>query len=86
MSLLDPDRFAGHKRKASDAAPPASDPGELMRRLMKEQLVKFDGRPLFPPRFAYVVPYDLSDSGWSRSSETDGGDDGASANRRDRLA
>ena len=61
MSLLDPDRFAGHKRKASDTAPPASDPSELMRRLMKEQLVKFDGKPLFPPRFAYVVPYDLSD-------------------------
>ena len=61
MSLLDPDRFAGHKRKASDAAPPASDPGELMRRLMKEQLVKFDGTPLFPPRYAYVVPYDLCD-------------------------
>jgi SNF2 family DNA or RNA helicase len=61
MSLLDPDRFAGHKRKATDAAPPPSDPGELMRRLMKEQLVKFDGTPLFPPRYAYVVPYDLSD-------------------------
>jgi SNF2 family DNA or RNA helicase len=60
MSLLDPDRFAGHKRKATDAAPPVSHPGELMRRLMKEQLVKFDGTPLFPPRYAYVVPYDLS--------------------------
>jgi superfamily II DNA or RNA helicase len=61
MSLLDPDRFAGHRRKASDAAPPHSDPGELMRRLMKEQLVKFDGMALFPPRYAYVVPYELSD-------------------------
>jgi len=61
MSLLDPDRFAGHKRKASDPAPPASDPGELMRRLMKEQLVRFDGTPLFPPRFASVVPYELSE-------------------------
>jgi len=60
MSLLDPDRFAGHKRKASDTAPPVSDPGELMRRLMKEQLVKFDGTALFPPRYAYVVPYELS--------------------------
>jgi SNF2 family DNA or RNA helicase len=60
MSLLDPDRFAGHKRKASDAAPPVSEPGELMRRLMKEQLVKFDGTALFPPRYAYVVPYELS--------------------------
>ena len=60
MSLLDPDRFAGHKRKASDAKPPPSDATELMRRLMKEQLVKFDGTALFPPRYAYVVPYDLS--------------------------
>jgi hypothetical protein len=60
MSLLDPDRFAGHKRKASDAAPPASGTNDLMRRLMKEQLVKFDGTALFPPRYAYVVPYDLS--------------------------
>jgi SNF2 family DNA or RNA helicase len=60
MSLLDPDRFAGHKRKASDAKPPPSDATELMRRLMKEQLVKFDGTALFPPRYARVVPYDLS--------------------------
>jgi SNF2 family DNA or RNA helicase len=60
MSLLDPDRFAGHKRKASDAKPPPSDARELMRRLMKEQLVKFDGTALFPPRYANVVPYDLS--------------------------
>ncbi|MEI8334430.1 MAG: helicase-related protein, partial [Chloroflexota bacterium] len=60
MSLLDPDRFAGHRRKASDSAPPASDAGGLMRRLMKEQLVRFDGTPLFTPRYAYVVPYDLS--------------------------
>jgi superfamily II DNA or RNA helicase len=61
MSLLDPDRFAGHKRRASDSPPPVSDARLLMRRLMKEQLVKFDGTPLFPPRFAYVVPYELSD-------------------------
>ncbi len=62
MSLLDPDRFAGHKRKASETAPPASKTDGLMRRLIKEQLVKFDGTALFPPRFAYVVPYDLSDA------------------------
>ncbi len=61
MSLLDPDRFAGHKRKAAETAPPASRTDGLMRRLIKEQLVKFDGTALFPPRFAYVVPYELSD-------------------------
>ena len=61
MSLLDPDRFAGHKRKASETAPPASRTDGLMRRLVKEQLVKFDGTALFPPRFAYTIRYDLSD-------------------------
>jgi superfamily II DNA or RNA helicase len=60
MSLLDPDRFAGHKRAASDAPQPASSTDDLMRRLVKEGLVKMDGTPLFPPRFAYVVPYELS--------------------------
>jgi SNF2 family DNA or RNA helicase len=61
MSLLDPDRFVGHKRKAAEADPPRSQTDDLMRRLIKEQLVKFDGTALFPPRFAYVVPYELSD-------------------------
>lgn len=31
-----------------------------MRRMVKEQLLKFDGKPLFPQRFAYTVPYPLS--------------------------
>ena len=31
-----------------------------MRRLVKEELLKFDGRPLFPERCAYTVEYDLS--------------------------
>jgi SNF2 family DNA or RNA helicase len=61
MGLLDPDRFAGHKRKASKTRPPVSQTSDLMRRLMKEQLVKFDRTPLFPPRYAYVLPYELSD-------------------------
>jgi superfamily II DNA or RNA helicase len=61
MSLLDPDRFAGHRRKTSETAPPQSRTDDLMRRLVKEQLVKFDGTALFPPRFAYVRQYDLSD-------------------------
>jgi SNF2 family DNA or RNA helicase len=61
MSLLDPDRFAGHRRNGAGVPPPAPSTDDLMRRLVKEQLVKFDGRPLFPPRFAYVVPYELSD-------------------------
>ena len=57
LSLLDPDRFAGkyrpgvHKTQADD----------LMRRMVKEQLVTFAGTPLFPERKAYTVPYKLSD-------------------------
>ena len=31
-----------------------------MRRMVKESLLKFDGRPLFPERIAYTVPYKLS--------------------------
>ena len=32
-----------------------------MRRMVKEQLVTFEGKPLFPERCAYTVPYPLSD-------------------------
>ena len=32
-----------------------------MRRLIKEQLLKFDGTPLFPERLAYTVDYTLSE-------------------------
>ncbi len=32
-----------------------------MRRMVKEELVKFDGTPLFPERRAYTVNYKLSD-------------------------
>jgi hypothetical protein len=37
------------------------DVSDLMRRMVKESLLKFDGRPLFPERIAYTVPYKLSD-------------------------
>jgi hypothetical protein len=37
------------------------DASDLMRRLVKEQLLKFDGTPLFPERIAYAVNYTLSD-------------------------
>ena len=33
-----------------------------MRRMVKEQLLKFDGTPLFPERVAYTVAYPLSDA------------------------
>src|SRR5690606_7076534 len=35
--------------------------GDLMRRMVKEKLVKFDGTPLFPERRAYTAQYELSD-------------------------
>lgn len=58
MALLDGDRFEGKFRDGVHAA----DVSDLMRRMVKERLVKFDGRPLFPERIAYTVPYKLSDA------------------------
>jgi superfamily II DNA or RNA helicase len=58
MALLDPDRFEGRFRDGVHIA----DTSDLMRRLTKEQLLKFDGRPLFPERIAYTVNYRLSDT------------------------
>lgn len=57
MSLLDGDRFEGRFRDGIHTV----DTSDLMRRLVKEQLVKFDGTPLFPERRAYTVSYALSD-------------------------
>jgi len=56
MSLLDADRFEGKFRDGIHQA----DVSDLMRRMVKEQLVKFDGKPLFPQRVATTVPYQLS--------------------------
>ncbi len=56
MALLDGDRFEGKFRDGVHV----SDSSDLMRRLVKEQLLKFDGSQLFPPRHAYAVGYDLS--------------------------
>ena len=56
MALLDGDRFEGQFREDIHA----SDVTDLMRRMVKEYLRKFDGRPLFPERKAYTVQYELS--------------------------
>jgi SNF2 family DNA or RNA helicase len=56
MSLLDGDRFEGRFRDGVHVV----DVDDLMRRMVKESLVKFDGTPLFPERIAYTVPYKLS--------------------------
>ncbi|MDA3951994.1 MAG: DEAD/DEAH box helicase, partial [Spirochaeta sp.] len=57
LSLLDGDRFEGRIRDGVHQ----SDYEDLMRRLTKEQLVRFDNTPLFPERRAYTVNYELSD-------------------------
>ena len=54
LSLLDADRFAGSKPIES------LDVSNIMRRLVKEDLLTFDGKPLFPERIAYTVNYTLS--------------------------
>jgi SNF2 family DNA or RNA helicase len=56
MALLDGDRFEGRFRDGVHYA----DTEDMMRRLTKEELLKFDGRPLFPERRAYTVKYELS--------------------------
>jgi len=58
LALLDGDRFEGRFRDGVHQV----DVSDLMRRMVKERLLKFDGRPLFPERIAYTVPYKLSDA------------------------
>ncbi len=58
MALLDGDRFEGRFRDGVHAV----DVSDLMRRMVKENLLKFDATPLFPERIAYTVPYKLSDA------------------------
>lgn len=57
LSLLDEDRFFGKFREGVHS-PKVED---IMRRMVKEDLLKFDGTKLFPERRAYTVNYDLSD-------------------------
>jgi SNF2 family DNA or RNA helicase len=56
LALLDGDRFEGRYRDGVHSI----DPSDLMRRLVKEDLKRFDGTPLFPERRAYTVQYELS--------------------------
>lgn len=55
LGLLDHDRFDGTQRETGRV-----DVSDLMRRMVKEELLKFDGSPLFPERIAYTVGYELS--------------------------
>ena len=58
LALLDGDRFEGRFRDGVHQV----EISDLMRRMIKENLLKFDGTPLFPERIAYTVPYKLSDA------------------------
>ncbi len=57
MSLLDSDRFYGKFRDGAHKV----DVTDLMRRMVKEDMLRFDGTRLFPERCAYTTNYKLSD-------------------------
>jgi superfamily II DNA or RNA helicase len=58
LALLDADRFEGVVREGTRRV----DVSDLMRRLVKEELLRFDGTRLFPERRSYTVQYPLSDA------------------------
>lgn len=58
LALLDGDRFEGRFREGLHTLTPE----DLMRRMVKEELLTMEGKPLFPERHAYTVPYTLSDA------------------------
>ena len=58
LSLLDCDRFYGKFRGGEGAR--KVDASDLMRRMVKEEMLRFDGTHLFPERKAYTANYKLS--------------------------
>lgn len=58
MSLLDSDRFYGKFRDGAHKV----DVTDLMRRMVKEDMLRFDSTRLFPERRAYTTNYKLSDT------------------------
>ena len=57
LALLDSDRFYGESRNT-----PRLDISDVMRRMVKEELLRFDGTRLFPERRAISIKYTLSDA------------------------
>ena len=53
LTLLDRDRFEGKQKKSADVS-------GIMRRMVKEDLLTFEGKKLFPERIAQTVPYELT--------------------------
>ncbi|WP_339747905.1 helicase-related protein [uncultured Rubinisphaera sp.] len=58
MRLLDSDRFEGKYRPNVHSI----DSSDMLRRMVKEDLLRFDETRLFPERKAYTVNYKLSDN------------------------
>ena len=58
LSLLDSDRFYGKYRDGAQKV----EYRDMMRRMVKEDLLNFDGTPLYPERIAESVNYTLSDA------------------------
>ncbi|MGK2954707.1 MAG: helicase-related protein [Solirubrobacterales bacterium] len=56
LALLDSDRFEGRFRDGVHSV----EASDLMRRMVKEKLLTFEGKPLFPERRATTVDYELS--------------------------
>lgn len=56
LTLLDRDRFEGKYNKGIHR----TDTNGIMRRMVKEDLLTFEGTPLFTERIAETIPYDLS--------------------------
>ena len=57
LALIDGDRFVGRQRDGARAV----EVSDIMRRLVKEELLTFEGTRLFPERRSYTVEYQLSD-------------------------
>ena len=57
LSLLDGERFGGRLRDGGELP----DTKDVMRRYVKENLLTFDGTPLFPERYAETLKYRLSE-------------------------
>jgi superfamily II DNA or RNA helicase len=55
LRLLDSDRFIG-----KNSGKQKLDVNDIMRRLVKEELLTFEGKPLFPERIAHTLKYELS--------------------------
>ncbi|MDR1785944.1 MAG: DEAD/DEAH box helicase, partial [Spirochaetaceae bacterium] len=58
LRLLDGDRFIGRNRNKDKQE--NIDVNDIMRRLVKEELLTFEGKPLFPERIATTLKYELS--------------------------